>query len=374
MKERKLSSGKKLVFTLIAIVGLLVVIELLGTLYYYTFFNKTKKELLEISINLKNVNRNIVSKFKPHPYFNYVCNPEYQLANGKYPHNSRGFRKPEWSPPKKDVIRIITLGGSTTYGINSPDGKDVWPAILEKNLRKTWGKKIEVINLGVNNYTAFEVLGVTAMIVPELKPDIVIFHLGANDAFTACYPEEGGSDNTRFRFSWNFKPIKGLVRFIMQKSRIARILGYAYLASQGYLAGDMTRAMQFPFPSGLETIKNVRNITGKYFRNNLSNLLALVKNMQAAPVLLTHPLNPKWDYPQSAIYKVVIKAQSMNNDIIRELAEKNNLVLVPLYLEMRDASSFVDAVHNNLKGMKEKANLIQEKLNPLIRDLKKTGI
>ena len=51
-----------------------------------------------------------------------------------------------------------------------------------------------------------DVIDVRPKVVPELEPDFVLIHFGANNAFTACYPDEGGPDNTRFRFSWTRFP------------------------------------------------------------------------------------------------------------------------------------------------------------------------
>ena len=35
-----------------------------------------------------------VVRYISHPYFNYVCNPEYRFSSGYKPHNSKGFRQP----------------------------------------------------------------------------------------------------------------------------------------------------------------------------------------------------------------------------------------------------------------------------------------
>jgi hypothetical protein len=65
--------------------------------------------------------------------------------------------------------------------------RHVWPALLEETLRQRLGPGIQVINAGVPNYTSYELIGLTAMLVSEWSPDIVIFHMGLNDAFTAGY-------------------------------------------------------------------------------------------------------------------------------------------------------------------------------------------
>ena len=48
---------------------------------------------------------------------------------------------------KGDRIRIVTIGGSTTYGFGV-DSNLIWPKLLAKKLEKTFPGKYEVVNLG----------------------------------------------------------------------------------------------------------------------------------------------------------------------------------------------------------------------------------
>jgi len=61
--------------------------------------------------------------------------------------NSEGFRGPEFSKDKPDnTYRIITVGGSTTFGSGVTD-ENTWPRILEKKLQNlSISKNIEVVN------------------------------------------------------------------------------------------------------------------------------------------------------------------------------------------------------------------------------------
>ena len=51
----------------------------------------------------------------------------------KYTINSKGFRNKEFNTKKNTEHRIISFGGSTTMGIESPDDL-TYPAILEQIL------------------------------------------------------------------------------------------------------------------------------------------------------------------------------------------------------------------------------------------------
>jgi len=370
MEKRELSLKKKVLFTIIVCVGFVGLLEVVGSLYYHLVFSKEKRDSVEAAIGLKHSEDYHVLRYIPHPYFNYVGNPDYRFPDGTRPHNSRGFRRPEWTAKKAGAVRIVALGGSTTYGMYSRDGKDVWPALLETELRKRWGEGIEVLNLGLPAYTANEVIGVAAMLVPELKPDIVVIHVGANDAFAACYPDEGGPDNTTFRFSWKYEPIPGFLRFWMRQSRLARVLGYRYIASRGFFTGDMNSAMQYRRYPIEEAKRFAGKATGKYFRRNIGVLLALVREAGAVPVLFTHPLSPKWEYPRPEYYRVVVGAHRRNNDIIREVGALRGVRVVDLYQRMRDAAYFTDAIHESDVGMKVKVGLIAPVLNKVITEIK----
>ena len=118
--------------------------------------------------------------FEPHPFLVVVPKSGAKVTkkegNGNYltiSHNSLGFRGPEVSTKKPpNIIRIVTLGGSTTYCVSVSDDQ-TWPFLLEKQL----GPAYQVINLGVPGYSTVENIIQTALILPELHPDVAIFYL-----------------------------------------------------------------------------------------------------------------------------------------------------------------------------------------------------
>jgi len=65
-------------------------------------------------------------RYIPHHYLNYRLNPEYEG------HNSLGFRGEEIG--EKLGLRIVTLGGSTTYATGVKDYRDSYSYLLGKKL------------------------------------------------------------------------------------------------------------------------------------------------------------------------------------------------------------------------------------------------
>jgi len=120
-----------------------------------------------------------VVAFERHPYLVGIPKPNFQVDFIK--HNASGYRGPEVATPKSDgVIRIVTLGGSTTYGTGVAE-TSTWPSILQGKL----GEGFEVVNLGVPGYASVENLIQTALWLSDFQPDIAIYYEGWNDLRSA---------------------------------------------------------------------------------------------------------------------------------------------------------------------------------------------
>jgi lysophospholipase L1-like esterase len=96
--------------------------------------------------------------------------------------NSYGFRGQEILMEKpEDTYRIFVVGGSTTFGIRSPDQKTI-PGHLEQNLNKlNFDKKIEVINAGIGGITSTDELQLVTTKIVQFDPDLIIVFDGNND-------------------------------------------------------------------------------------------------------------------------------------------------------------------------------------------------
>ncbi len=101
--------------------------------------------------------------------------------------NPKAIEKP------KGVIRILTLGGSSTEDAFVADGK-TWPEVLQRRLNASLGaERVEVINLGVAGYTTSNSTKNLAANGLQLNPDIVITYHANNDFFEFLTKHEGVS-------------------------------------------------------------------------------------------------------------------------------------------------------------------------------------
>lgn len=145
-------------------------IEAVSTLAYRTLTGNWAQTIAE------NQNQYL---FEEHPQLvgSLIKNANYKRGNLTYSHNSKGYRSDNFTTKKpKGKMRIVTLGGSTTYGVGV-NNDETWPYYLAQEL----GNDYEVINMGVPGYSSAENLIQTELYLSELQPDLAIYHIGLND-------------------------------------------------------------------------------------------------------------------------------------------------------------------------------------------------
>ena len=69
-------------------------------------------------------------------YLNYICAPNYTHPVNGPQHNADGYRGKALSLEREPgILRVLCLGGSTTYGWTVPLPAQAYPAVLEEILR-----------------------------------------------------------------------------------------------------------------------------------------------------------------------------------------------------------------------------------------------
>jgi len=98
--------------------------------------------------------------------------------------NSQGFRGRDYTMAKPPgVIRIVTLGASSTFGYYDRDD-ETYPSLLEGRLnqKKDESARFEVVNLGIPHLTSGQILALFLKEGLPLVPDVVTFYEGINDS------------------------------------------------------------------------------------------------------------------------------------------------------------------------------------------------
>lgn len=108
------------------------------------------------------------------PYL-YKANPDHPDVS------SQGLRDREYAVAKPEgVSRILVLGDSVTFG-TGVSRMETFPKRLEQKLRRR-GKQVEVINAGVNGYTAYNEVHYYLSEMRKFQPDVVVLAVVLNDA------------------------------------------------------------------------------------------------------------------------------------------------------------------------------------------------
>lgn len=163
---------------------LLVIIELTGQVIYFLIHGKLLYQV-KSSTTATNVDSEV---FEYHPFFAARLRQNARIVDPKTNESVTITAKhTRWTgAPENDsnLIKIAVVGGSTTFCTSVTD-KDSWPAILQAKL----GNKFSVINYGVPGYSTVDAIIQLALIIPEEKPDFIIFYEGWNDIYLYHSPD-----------------------------------------------------------------------------------------------------------------------------------------------------------------------------------------
>ncbi len=95
--------------------------------------------------------------------------------------NERGYRGAPFKVPKPPgVVRVVMLGGSSTYDPYAMAGRD-WPHLAEAKLREMGLPQVEVINAGTPGHASWDSLGRLYAEIWMFEPDFVVICHGWND-------------------------------------------------------------------------------------------------------------------------------------------------------------------------------------------------
>jgi lysophospholipase L1-like esterase len=169
--------------------------------------------------------------FEADPYTGYRLKPggigHYQM-NIPAVANSHGHRDAEVSLQKPaGVFRILVLGDSFTVGANVRQ-EEAYPKVLEEQLRKVYGARIQVVNAGVGGWDPFQYAQYFEHYGYQFAPDLVLigFFVG-NDTYSDLTSAEKlgtailGQPLSREAAA---RPFIKLQVFLYEHSHLARLL------------------------------------------------------------------------------------------------------------------------------------------------------
>jgi lysophospholipase L1-like esterase len=285
-----LRAGVKLtVFALVPLLVLLGFVEL-GLRFYYAGFAGPEQKALLAPSTLRD--RDSASVYAPHHYALYTPDPLVSRPDGLR-HNRLGFRDERWLAPDPDAIRIVFLGGSSTYSERIRDNEKIFSHGLEGRLNAHFAARLDGrrVNAGMGGATSAENLIRLAFFVSEVEPDLLVVQHGVNDV----WPRMVGtlqSDYGNYRRRWRAPSVfrehsmahaatLWLMRLSMLGSFVANRSG---MTEPHHLYAYTNREDQGP-PSR----KNAERNDARYFERNTRYMIALAREMGARVLLATAP-------------------------------------------------------------------------------------
>ena len=358
-----IKNGKVVLYTLVTFFLLLIVFEFLGwvlTNYYDPNIEKTRQLLMGEKLLIHK--QNSIAQ----PYLMYVSAPNFNKG-GYQQHNEHGYRGELVPVPRRPkTVRILFMGGSTTYGFGVANPEDAYPAQVKKILEKTTElleTEIEVINAGLHYGTTAEILTHYAFKYRYYKPDIVVINTGGNDAMVYEFNNYQPDYSNWRKNITNVTPLKAYTRWMLHSRLVSFFvinLFFPDIARGGQIwhSGEHPYIKWFP-----NTTSSKIKINDNAFYNNLNTIVRDMLADSAKVILFPFQDNVDKTLPENMMF---IPYYKENENIMRSIAKKYNIVFAPFPFEIIPKKCWIDDCHLNEEGCRIKADHIAKYIRQVI--------
>ncbi len=368
-----------LLLTLFTIVLLCTLIEMTCFLFYKKIAPKKGQEVINALVFGQQSqktgdfeNGEEISAIEILPYYLYR-NKSFSKIDDLQQVNSEGYRngKKEFGKKEKNKIRIIAIGGSTTFGWMIKDYKKTWPAQLEKILNKTFNGRVEVVNAGLPGGMSSESLMAFVLKDKYLEPDFVIFHNGGNDAVPLFYDNYYSDYRYHRAISGSDKLRPGEYNIITKSSFVKLVYAiWMQNANLSKIRSEPERKVELK-----EALTNVEKNYPVGYERNMDTMMQEAVNVGAVPIIFPFYLASSEIYkmiPESMRYAqklhpAIQEGLKKNKTVLRKLSKKYNAP----YYEMPHGTIalkyFFDHCHLTPDGDEIKAEFIASRIEPLVR-------
>jgi hypothetical protein len=297
----------------------------------------------------------------PDAWRNMVLNPgEHFEESGRTADiNALGMRAPAPRDPKPPV-RIVCIGGSSTYGLFVSANEKTWPARVERELARP---DVEVLNAGC---PAWDVrtsqTNLELRLYDALRPDVVVACHVYNDVVANLDPrydehsriEWDTPETTRLRNLWHGH--SALYRFVVARK------------SKG-LEEELKRKAPAMGQAGLAAYeRNLRRLVDRT-RARGAKLLLVTEPTCYRPTLAESeaakvPSMEQWFHDLSPLeYPALMQALAAYQDVVRRVAKETGSPLCDLERLMpKDVALFESPVHHTDAGEELVGRLVAKAL------------
>ena len=261
----------------------------------------------------------------------------------------------------KDLLRIVTMGGSSTYGVPMFYSRYAYAEVLGKLLKERLpDKNFEVLNGGIPGYGITQIIDSLKEVVIKDKPQIVTICAWFNDSSNIpnWYSLGNSSDIEGYKQAKLLEFIENLPGYsTIHRSKLYGVFRYYIISLRQRFQGNNK-----PKGDSKKSRKRPR-MTPEEFRWGLEEVVKLGKENNFIPVFIYEPLN------RTGKLQSNIKGYKYYS-AVKEIAEKNGLPLVDtlsVFSEHREEWLFYDFIHPNARGHE----LIAEAIYDTLKHVKK---
>lgn len=319
------------------------------------------------------------SIFYPHQRLRYGLVPDLDYY-GWFRINSHGFRGPEVAAAKRPgTVRIVCLGGSTTFDIGSVGPHRPWPEVLEAELRRGLATtRVEVLNLAVPGATSLDSLIDLQTRALRLAPNLVVVYQGHNDLIYSL-PGPAGADD--LLLPWEDRPRGWIKRWLTRNSllyaksqlRVARLWnGLARLVLRRPPEPPSAEARERAIGRGLDAFRdNLRSVAAICRAHGITLALPqlIVPRADGAALSGCRPCRQLPAAYGGLPAERIHAAFASYDHVLSELSARGQAWYVPTAGWVPSADGYYhDAVHFGPEGSRLMGRRLADALAPLVRE------
>jgi lysophospholipase L1-like esterase len=293
--------------------------------------------VLEISLRIAGYGN--IEIYQPDPLLFWRLKPNqncYTKVDRKPVHvNSHGTRGPEFQTAKPpNTIRILSLGDSKTFGWGLTEAES-YSGLIEKMLQQHAGsgKRIEVINAGVNAWSYAQMRNYLREFGLKYQPDVVIL------ADANLWTQFSDQNSPEF--------VKAFMRRVWLKNFLRRFATYHYIVEYKLQkVYEQQRSKFIPMDPKQDTFFKEQQARDPdaFFREQIEGICSIALSNHIKPLLLHMPTVRQLAAPES---NNVLKAKAF-------VSQKLGVPLVDMTADMkpkgRELFLEADEAHLNVSG------------------------
>jgi len=313
-------------------------------------------------------------------YLLYICAPNFTSPQYGRQHNEDGYRGKRVPLDRQPgVLRVLCLGGSTTYGWSVSNPLQTYPAVLETLLRANLPPgytDVEVLNGGLPWGTSAEMLTHYHFKYHYYRPDVVLMNEGGNDAqgYTLPYYHP---DNSNWRQPLvNLRALPPHLRWMTRSYFLSYLMLNVFYADQLYGGQFYVKDGMIPHAPWFKPGGRLVSDSVEMPLDQLSfahNMETLVREVQAdgARVLLV-PFRAAPGAYERAGKTYELRQILRHEQIYKNLAANYQVGFAPFPAEVISPTHWTDHCHVNAAGEAQKAAHLEPFVRALLTRAKET--